>query len=476
MRVLLTTEGTYPYSAGGVSTWAHSLVSGMAQHDFTVVSVVANPHVQARYRPPDNVSVVAVPMWGAERVEEYLPAPRRASRARRRAARREFLPVLTELCDQLLVATAAPDIVASCLTSLAELCLHADLRTALRDENVWHAVLDRMAAHPLFRHAPLGGAIDLARSLYRYLTPLALPVAPTDVIHSSAAAFCALPALAAKLRHGAPLLLTEHGVYLRERVLQLIRDKTPSLRKMLFANLYRGVVQAAYWHADVIAPVCSYNTRWERQLTADLSRSEVIYNGIDPEAFPVEPPRTDRPTVAYVGRIDPLKDVLNLISAARLVRAEVSDVVFRLYGSDSDADYARRCRETAQSMGLADTVRFEGGTDDVAGAYRDSDVVVLPSVSEGFPYTAIEAMMSARPLVGTAVGGVPEAVDDPGLLVPPRNPAALADKLVTLLCRSPRERGALGERLRSRAVAHFSRQSFLEGYDALYRQLGTSGA
>ena len=72
------------------------------------------------------------------------------------------------------------------------------------------------------------------------------------------------------------------------------------------------------------------------------------------------------------------------------------------------------------AAGLEDTVVFEGPTEDPARAYQESDLVVLCSVSEGFPYSVVEAMCTGRPVVATAVGGVPEAVGDPGLLGPRR--------------------------------------------------------
>ncbi|MGH3321654.1 MAG: GT4 family glycosyltransferase PelF [Streptosporangiaceae bacterium] len=471
MRVLLTTEGTYPFFGGGVSTWADALVTGLPQHAFTVAAIVPNPHVRPRYQAPANTRVLPVPLWGAERVEEYIDgrsggAVRSTTRA---AIRRGFLPALDELVGELLIARANAETIGRCLGALAAFCVDHDLRTAFRDERVWSVVLGRLSSHPLYRHAPMDGALDLARSLYRYLMPLALPVAQVDVAHSSAAAFCALPALAAKLRDGVPLVLTEHGVYLRERVLQLLRDRTPTLRKILFSNLYRGVVRAAYDHADIIVPVCSYNTRWEQRLAGQSAgRIRVIHNGVDSKRFSYAPPATARPTVAFVGRIDPLKDVLSLITAAEIVRERVPDVLFRLYGADSEEGYGRRCREAVATAGLQGTVRFEGRTADTPAAYRNSDVVALSSISEGFPFTVVEAMMSGRPVVGTAVGGVPEALGDPGLLVPPRDPRALGDALCQVLLRAPSERTALGAALRSRATTKFSRDRFLTGYDALY--------
>ena len=74
MRVLFLVSGVYPHYMGGVSTWADQLLRGMGEHEFHVVSVVSNPHVEVRYKLPPNVKeIITIPLWGTEKPEEYLP-------------------------------------------------------------------------------------------------------------------------------------------------------------------------------------------------------------------------------------------------------------------------------------------------------------------------------------------------------------------------------------------------------------------
>ncbi|HLG93197.1 MAG TPA: GT4 family glycosyltransferase PelF, partial [Acidimicrobiales bacterium] len=362
------------------------------------------------------------------------------------------------------------------LAGLAGFAAHHDLRRAFRDRRAWEAMVARFAANPLYRHTSARQAVELARCLYRYLVPLAVPVPEVDVCHSSAAALCVLPALVAKLERGTPLVVSEHGVYLRERILELVRRQVHPLGKVMFANLYRGLATASYRFADAVVPVCEFNARWEAQLGVDPDRVEVVHNGADPQAFAPRPWPEGPPTVAWVGRLDPLKDVLGLLRAARLVHAARPEVRFRLWGPDSDPAYARRCRLAARAMGLDQVVSFEGPTDDVPAAYGACQLAVLSSVSEGFPYAVIEAMACARPVVATAVGGVPEALDRPELLVEPGNAAALARAVLDQLARPLPQRQALGQALRARAVERFSAGRCLDAYDALYRRLAPAGA
>src|ERR1700694_1286067 len=475
MRILLTTEGTYPYVRGGVSTWAHSLIGGLSQHHFDVVAVVANPAIRRAYPALANSSLTMVPLWGSELPEEYVRIPRavrRRLRTSRAAIDRDFLPVLEVLLDEMLVAVSDPQTIADVLVEIARFSVRFDLRAALRDQRAWALMLSRFTANPLYLHTSLNDAVDLARSLFRYLIPLTVPLPEVDVVHSTAAAFCVLPALVDKLERGTALMLSERGVYLRDRILDLVRSRVHTLGKTMFSNLYRGLTHAAYRYADLVVPVCAYNTRWEFELGVPAERTRIIYNGVDPAHFAPGTNKSEGMTVASVGRIDPLKDNLTLIRAVRLVHESMPEVRFRVFGPESDQGYARRCRAAVRDCGLESTFIFEGPTDDVVSAYVNSDLVVLSSQSEGFPFSIVEAMMCGRPIVATAVGGVTEALGDPNLLAPPQNAPALAARIVEQLSRPQQEREVIGASLRQRAQRLFSRDAFLSEYDRLYETIG----
>ena len=103
-------------------------------------------------------------------------------------------------------------------------------------------------------------------------------------------------------------------------------------------------------------------------------------------------------------------------------------------------------------------------------AYHAGHLVLLTSISEGLPYTVLEAMATGRPVVATDVGGVGEAVGDAGLLVPPRNPSALAAACVELLADAGKRR-ALGQAARARVVDLFTAKAAFQTYRRLYREI-----
>jgi hypothetical protein len=165
--------------------------------------------------------------------------------------------------------------------------------------------------------------------------------------------------------------------------------------------------------------------------------------------------------VVWVGRINPLKDVETLLRAAAVVVRDRPDVLFRLYGAagPEDMEYHARCLALHSELGLEPNVEFAGYTSTPAAAYSSGDLVVLSSVSEGFPYSILEAMFCARPVVASAVGGIPEQILDTGLTVEPRDPDALGAAILHLL-EDPERLRELGEAARERAETVFPLSRF----------------
>jgi glycosyltransferase involved in cell wall biosynthesis len=309
--------------------------------------------------------------------------------------------------------------------------------------------------------------------LYRWLFPLARPLPEVDVVHAAMAGVCSIVAVAAKLEHGAGFCLTEHGVYLRERYLAEGDRRDSYFLKLLALRFARRMTEMSYALADQISPCCDYNQRWELQVGAEPAKLETIYYGVDGVQYAAEPHAPNTPdTVVWVGRINPLKDVETLLRAAAQVVRQRPDVKFLLYGSApaEDADYYQRCLALHAELQLQETVTFCGYTDRPAAAYNSGDIVVLSSISEGFPYSTLEAMLCGRPVVATAVGGIPEQIEGAGIAVEPRNPEAMAQGILTLL-EDPSLCRALGVAARERASSRFAARRFSGAHYTTYRRL-----
>src|SRR5205085_2381650 len=112
--------------------------------------------------------------------------------------------------------------------------------------------------------------------------------------------------------------------------------------------------------------------------------------------------RVARPTVVAAARVFPLKDLETMIRAAEVARREIPDVHFVVYGSlDADVPYVEGCRALVAELGLEATFEFGGFHPKPAEVYVEGDISALSSISEGFPFTVLESMACARPVVAT---------------------------------------------------------------------------
>jgi polysaccharide biosynthesis protein PelF len=473
MKIALMTEGTYPFAFGGVSVWCDQLIRGMPGYDFDVVALVGTAAQPPVWALPANVaSLVTLPLWGP------LPAPEGGRRA---GSRRAGLPLrlLRQLIEVLLDSPAgAPDGFAVVLRELHEYSSrHGPLSASLGSDRAVHLLAEawRDRGTGAGRTAPtLHDAVTALQLLDHCLRPLCYRPARADLGHAVANGLSLLPALAAKWQHGVPVLLTEHGVYLREQYLQHRRSPYRWPVKALHLGFLRHLCATGYREAAAITPGNAYNRRWEEWLGAEPARIRTVYNGVDPACFPAVDGEPGVPTISWVGRIDPIKDLETLLRAFALVRAEIPAARLRLFGSAPAGGeaYLQRCQTLASELGVAGATTFEGRVADIRDAYQAGSIVVLCSVSEGFPYSLIEAMTCARACVGTDVGGVTEALGDTGLVVPPRSPQRLAQACLTLL-RDGRARRRLGAAARTRALEYFTVDEAINTFDEIYHFLGS---
>ncbi|MFQ5884863.1 MAG: GT4 family glycosyltransferase PelF, partial [Thermoplasmata archaeon] len=314
-------------------------------------------------------------------------------------------------------------------------------------------------------------SINLLRTLGRFLRVLAYRPERTDLCHSAIASVTGLMGIMAHYEYGTPNILTEHGVYYRERLLDLINQPLQFQAKFLWENFYKALARMNYHFAEKIYPVCSFNSRWQQEFGIPESKIEVVYNGVDSHIFcPMDIPRKSKdPTVTAVIRIDRLKDAVNLVTAMKYVVREIPEAKCLIYGPSPDKDYAKLCLKVRKELGLEQVVRFMGYTTEPEKAYNTGDVVVMSSISEGFPFALIEAMASGKAIVATDVGGMAEALGDTGVLVPSRSPRQLGGAMIKLL-NDAGLREELGNRARDKSVECYSIHGFVQRYWEIYHE------
>ncbi|MGW8329441.1 GT4 family glycosyltransferase PelF [Streptomyces sp. NPDC055897] len=469
-RVTLLTEGTYPHSHGGVSVWCDQLVTGMPDIDFDIIAVTGTGREATVWDlPPHASEAVSVPMWGPA---PGGSAPRGRQERRLMAAYERFLTALLD--------PSAEDGFGPALYEMARAARDGQLSPALRGDGairVLTEVWNRPGLAVREARPTLHDAVTATALLEHALRPLAAAPPTQGVSHAVSGGVAVLPGLVGAELHGVPLLLTEHGVYLRERYLGY---RTAPYRwpvKAVLLGFFRLLAEETYRRAALITPGNQYNRLWEEQGGADPQLIRTVYNGVDPAAFPPAGPEPAAPTLSWAGRVDPIKDLETLIRAFAKVRAELPEATLRLFGGTPRGGeaYRERCEALAASLDQGGAVTFEGRVEDIRDAYAAGNVVMLSSISEGFPFTLIEAMSCGRATVSTDVGGVREAVGETGLVVPPRDPAAMAAAALELLG-DPARRAAMGEAARLRVVEQFTLRQTVDTFRAIYLELSARGA
>jgi glycosyltransferase involved in cell wall biosynthesis len=492
MRILFLVSGVYPHYMGGVSTWADLLVNSLPEFEFEIVSVVSNPHVELRYSLPDNVvGLHTIPLWGSERPEEYnglnfANFVGKAYRTTERAITEKFQPHFKTFIEQVITSAPDPQALGRALYDMHVYFQKYDYKTSLQAESIWQTFIGIMKKHDLYKKMDHYEAVNTLRTLTRYLKVLAIPVPKTDLCHSAIASVAGLIGILAKFKYNTPNILTEHGVYYRERMLDLLNQPLSFSNKIFWLNFYRALAALNYHFADKIYPVCNFNSRWEQAFGIHQNKIHVVPNGVDCNVFrpgngplmnnnskgPAEdqhdiPSSNNGGTVAAVIRIDRLKDALNLIMSMKYVKKHLPDVKCLIYGPSPDKDYAKLCVKVQKEAGLEDTVQFMGYTNEPELAYRAGDIIVMSSISEGFPFALIEAMATGKAIVATDVGGMAEALGDAGLMVPARAPRRLGAAIIKLF-EDPDLRDELGRKARKRILKNFRKDLFISNYRQIY--------
>jgi glycosyltransferase involved in cell wall biosynthesis len=232
----------------------------------------------------------------------------------------------------------------------------------------------------------------------------------------------------------------------------------------------RALARVALAAADHVVAV-SEGGREALAAALGKRRVDLIDNWIDTGAFsppdaPHEPPR-----ILYAGFITPRKGLLDLIAASRLLEERgVAHELLLAGGTPAEGPHAEE--EVRRAAGPAVRLLGSRPLEAMPELYGTADVFCLPSWWEAMPLSVLEAMAAGLPVVATRVGDIPRAVEDgvTGLLVPPRDPAALASALEQLL-RGPEDRRAMGAAGRARVEGRFGAGPGLAAIDRLYLTL-----
>lgn len=487
IKVLLVTEGTYPFNGGGVSTWSHILCSDVKNVDFYLYSINAAYELEPKYKLPKTVkNVLQVPLWTPDEPfdyinygEEYYKSIAKKESVSERKIKKEFIPTFESLLYFIYGEQENLKELDDIFYKLWLFFEYYDYKETMRSKIVWKTYKDVISKFTVSEKNPSAKLLDLTigmRWLYRFLIPISIVDIPkVDITHSTLSSFALIPALIANYKFGSAIMLTEHGVFIRERLLAINNSEYPFFLKNFLIRFSEAIARLSYYKSDKIISVNKFNLKWEKLYGASPNKIKVIYNGIDHHLFsPKEKPNhlKNTPTVVALARIFELKDILTMIKSCEVVKRKIPNVQYLVYGDDKAVpEYTAECNALIKELKLEDNFKLMGPKSNPHLLFCEGDVSILTSISEGFPYTVIEAMSCGIPVIATDVGGVKEALDEQsGFLCKPKDAQEIGNKVITLL-QNPTLRNKMSLHARQRVIDNFTLDKFISAYENAFEEV-----
>ncbi|MHA1754215.1 MAG: GT4 family glycosyltransferase PelF [Candidatus Odinarchaeia archaeon] len=462
IKVCLVTEGTYPYVVGGVSSWTHRLIKQLKDIKFDILAIVPEGELEEKYKLPPNVeNIYKIPIIDETKFKQPL--------LKTSEYYDKFINI-TQLFHENIIDDDF-DEAAKYLVRLNEL-LSNDPVKFWSSKKGWEYLkskyYERKEEPPVIEwilawkdtHMPI-------------LNLLSTEIPEADIYHGTNSGFAGFLAVLGGLKYNRPSLLTDHGIFLREKLMELTRAKIKGLTQDIWLSILTGISRLIYLKASMVTSVCKYNINWVvEKLKISRDKFKVIYNGINPDRItPVDIPKPPYKVVGTIARIHPIKDIKLFIKAADKVLKKETNTKFFVVGPIDDKKYYNECIALIKKLGLGENFIFTGSRgEDIVYWYNLFDIFVLSSISEGFPLSTIEAMATGTPVVVTDVGGAGEPVEGCGFVVPPGDVDQFAEKILEILQNEELAK-KFSKNARKKVLNEFSLNKLMDEYNKVYLEL-----
>ena len=490
--VLLLLEGTFPFVAGGVSSWVNQIIRGFPEIRFGAIFLGSRPqdYGDLRYPLPDNLVHLQIAYLFEDQGNPPVMPVKASSEAMDLVTNVHSIfeenmhtPQFGHLFSQLM-DEAGPD----------GLLSH---EVFLYSKSSWEFIKDsyrRRSTDPSF--VDYFWTIRTIHTPFWRLREVALTCPKARIYHSVSTGYAGILGVLLKHRNRRPFMLSEHGIYVKERKIDLYQaqwlkdnrsvfERDPSrvsYFRQLWIRFFEHLGYVTYQAADDILALYEANRLRQLQDGAPPERTANIPNGIDVARFaPLRAQRgTEIPQVlCLIGRVVPIKDIKTFIRAMRTVANHLPNAEAWIAGpEDESPEYAQECRDIAAQLGLGEKVKFLG-FQKLTDLLPKVGLVVLSSISEALPLVILEGYAAGVPTLSTDVGSCRQLVfglpgEDAGLgasgrVVRIADPQALAHAALELLGNPVQWQEASQAAIR-RVEKYYSQDMMFARYRALYEK------
>lgn len=467
MRICIIAEGSYPYITGGVSSWIHSLTSQLSEHEFIIYSIGAQSKNRGKFKYQLPANIIEVK-------EVFLDA---------------YLDETGEWGSRFRISKQEEEILSSLISGRATVDW-GGFFDLIRSRQ-FHHTADFLSSKNYFdmveeicrTEYELVPFTEMFWTIRSMILPLFLTirneVPEADIYHSVSTGYAGVIGTLAKHLYGKPLILTEHGIYSREREEEIIKaDWVKGYFKDLWINYFYTLSSSIYEAADQVVTLFNRNKEIEMELGCDGSKIAIIPNGVHIDSGYTNNQNSDEQTIRIgaVVRVVPIKDIKTMIQSFALIKREVPNATLTIMGpTEEDDTYFQECLQMVESLQVKD-IEFTGEVK-VKDYLGHMDILLLSSISEGQPLAVLEGMASGKPFVSTNVGsckellyGVDDGIGPAGFVVPVMHYEFMAQRVIEL-CRSRELREEMGRNALQRVTLHYQHHDFIENYRNLYASL-----
>jgi len=457
IEVCIILEGSYPYITGGVSSWIHDLIINIPQVNFKLFTISPEKNQPLRYQLPENV---------IEHMDVVLTED--PHQPKKRLKKKSFIKGLIGFHKQMFSGGLLD--VSPILEALPE--GHHLGMDAVKNKDFWNLITrSNSVRNPLYPFSDYFWAWRAAHFMLFKTLSTELPQA--DIYHALSTGFAGMAALKAKKKTGKPLILTEHGLYHKEREMEI--RKAPFVKgyqRDMWTRMYNRFAQFCYKESDLVTALFEHNRRLQIEFGAKESNTVVIPNGIDIERFAtIKKEKKEGYHIGLVGRMVPIKDIKTFIAMCKILSKEIPEARFYAIGpTDEDPEYFQECQAMVKSLYLEDCFEFTGRAD-VREYYSFLDVLLLTSVREAQPLVILEAYAAEVPVVSTKVGNVDEMLDyDERILSPPKDSSKLAEG-VLFLYKNPDITQQMNNKNKQKVYDFYDKKDLHRKYRELYTEM-----
>ena len=469
MKICIVAEGCYPYVVGGVSSWINSLIKAFPKVEFVVLAIISNRSQSGKfvYELPDNVSAV---------YEAYLDdydwghKPKHGKRTR--LHKKEYLALRSIVMNEDVDWSAVFEMFQKRSFSIDDLLMGADFLSIVKE-----------CYQSRYPYIVFSDFLWTMRSIYLPLFLILKTTLPTaDIYHCVATGYAGVLGSMARHFYRSGLIISEHGIYTREREEELIKAEwVAGIYKNIWIDQFRKMSRLAYENADIVTSLYNHAKELQIGLGCPLEKLRVTPNGIDVQRLANLPGKKEEDAnfinIGAVLRVTPIKDVKTMIRAFAFAKEENDNLKLWIMGpTDEDEEYAKECFELVEALRVRDVV-FTGRID-VKEYLGRMDFTILTSISEGQPLTILESYAAHKPVIATDVGncrglifGEDDECGTAGILTHIMNTAELSSAMLDM-SRSSKLRHTMGECGYNRVMQRYQIQQMIQTYEDIYAEVG----